>query len=109
MFTEFMTQMIAWMTPINLVLFALLIATAIIVYKAQNSTAFDFGNMLRDEEGKESAVRLAAFGAFAVSTWVIMQLTITAAISEAYYALYLTTWSGSVLLSKFLEIWKGKG
>jgi hypothetical protein len=101
-------QMIAWLTPINLVLFLILLASAVIVWRAQAGTTFDFGNMLRDEEGKESALRLAAFGSFGISTWVLMQLAVTAALTETYFAIYLLTWSGSAVLSKFLEIWKGK-
>ena len=101
-------QMVAWLTPINLVLFAILIASTVIVWRAQKGTTFDFGNMLRDEQGKESALRLAAFGSFGISTWVLMQLAVTAALTETYYAIYLLTWSGSAVLSKFLEIWKGK-
>lgn len=102
-------QIIGWLTPINVVLFMTLTASAVIVWRAQRPDSFDFGNMLRDEEGKESALRLAAFGAFGVSTWVLMQLAVTAALTETYYAIYLLTWSGSAVLAKFLEIWKGKG
>lgn len=107
MLEAFVHQLIAWLTPINIVLFAMLIGTAVVMFKAQDRNFFDFGNMLRDDNGKENALRLAALGAFAVSSWIVMQLTITGNMTEAYYAIYLLTWSGSAVLLKFLEVWKG--
>lgn len=104
----FTRQIVPWLTPINLVLFLMLIATWFIIKRAQHGGKFDFGNLLRDEEGKESALRLAAIGSFAISSWVIMQLTVTASITETYYGIYLLTWSGSVVLAKAIEVWKGK-
>ena len=108
MLEMFTRQIVPWLTPINLVLFLMLVATWFIIKRAHAGGKFDFGNLLRDEEGKESGLRLAAIGSFAISSWVIMQLTVTAAITETYYGIYLLTWSGSAVLAKAIEVWKGK-
>lgn len=101
-------QVIPWMTPINIVLLLMLAVTGFILKRAHRSGKYDFGNLLRDDEGKESSFRLAAIASFVVSSWVVMQLTITGAITEGYYGLYLLTWSGSAVLSKGIEVWKVK-
>lgn len=101
-------QVVPWMTPINIVLLLMLGATGFVIQRAHRSGKYDFGNLLRDETNKESSFRLAALASFVISSWVIMQLTMTAAITETYYGIYLLTWSGSAVLSKALEVWKGK-
>ncbi len=42
-----------------------------VVYKAQQQTSFNFANMLRDENGKESSHRLVVIGCFGISSWLI--------------------------------------
>lgn len=91
------------------VLVALLLVSAWVLWRAQKSGRYDLGNMLRDADGKESAQRLAVLGAFAVSSWYLMRAGLASAElnSELYWA-YLVTWSGSHVLIKAIEKWDGR-
>ena len=73
-----------------------------IVHKAQKREDFDFGNMLKDESGKESAHRLTAIGSFAVSTWYIMYYGMHVTNPDpVIFGIYVGAWSGTAVAMKF--------
>jgi hypothetical protein len=75
-----------------------------------------WAGIFRDDAGKVSALRVAALGAFAVHSAVLLYLTTTVmsmqqvAVKDAMDALwshvivYAITWSGAPVAAKFLEV-----
>jgi hypothetical protein len=66
--------------------------------------AIDF---LRDESGKPSWKRLIGTAAFGVHSWVIYIRTVTDKVTFEEQALYVLTWSSSVVLIEAMRIFKG--
>lgn len=75
------------------------------VHKAQSRPDFDFGNMMKDPEGKESAMRLAVLGAFCFSSWFLMAIMSNNPTGDHtnIYLIYLVCWSGSPVALKLGE------
>ena len=102
-----MKELAVWLEPINIVLIATLAVAAFVVIRAQASGKFDFGEMLRDEDGRPSSSRVMGFGAFAASTWVLMRYATANSITDWIWWGYLAAWSGSAVLSKAIDAWRG--
>lgn len=65
--------------------------------------------MLRDDDGKPSAFRLAIFVCLAVSTWVIMYIVLkTNTIDTWIYVTYIAIWSGAKVAETALIAYSGK-
>lgn len=76
---------------------------------AQSSGNFSTANMFKDDTGKESGLRVALLGAWALSSWYLMaDLTLQRGGSTTLFALYLATWSGAPVFVRVLEKWDGK-
>lgn len=76
---------------------------------AQRREDFDFAEMLRDELGKASALRLGVLGSFAVSSWTLVHEALaTGSIEPQLYWAYLATWSGAMVFIKAVDKWEGK-
>jgi hypothetical protein len=106
------TQLFSWIGAhvgmAEVVLVALLLASAWVVWQAQKRDDFDFAKMLKDETGKESALNMAILGSFAVSTWVIMHDTLANNLSDSQWWGYLITWSGARILALAANKWDGQ-
>ncbi len=92
-----------WLTPTNVVLALTLVLAAFVVVRAQRRQDFDFADAMRGFDGKASIARIASLGAFAASTWVVMNATVGGKITDAMFLTYCVTWSGSMLLSKWID------
>ena len=101
--------------PPVIVLLAMLATGAYVMFKAQQRDDFDWAEMLRDENGKPSAFRLAIFVCLGVSSWLLIYLSmriITTSVTWAealgalfpWYALYTLTWSGAKIAEKLVDI-----
>ena len=91
-----------------LVLIVLLAATGVILWLAQKRDDFDLANVLKDESGKESALRVCTLGAFAFSSWSVMKDTLrTEGIDPQIMLIYCLTWSGALVFVKFADKWNG--
>lgn len=97
-----------WLEPTNLTLALLLLAAAFVMWRSQRSGTFDFGQMLKDESDRASSARVIGFGAFAVSSWALMRYAANTQLTEWMWGFYLAAWSGSVVLSKAIDAWRGK-
>jgi hypothetical protein len=92
-----------------LVLMLLMSLALWVIWRAQRNGKFDFSEMLRDENGKPSGLRLSVLGAFAVSSWVLMREALEAGpLDPQVYFVYLATWSGALVFVKGVEKWDGK-
>jgi energy-coupling factor transporter transmembrane protein EcfT len=87
----------------------MLLISAYVMWSAQKKEGFDFGNMLRDENGKESAVRIGVLVSLGVSSWTLMNHALLAGkdISEGIYSIYVFGWSGALVFVKVADKWSG--
>lgn len=83
-----------------------------VLVKAQRTNTrnehFDVSQFLRDESGKLSSVRLYAFVALAVHTWVIAVETVNGRVTTEQMVVYGVTWSSSLILKGAVEKWDGR-
>ncbi len=99
-FTTFATNWIAANIDLPaVILLMILLLGGWVLYKTQRDpdNNFNFEDMLRDEQGKPSSARLAVFICLAVSTWVVMYMTIATngQIDTWIFAWYIAVWSGA--------------
>jgi hypothetical protein len=90
------------------VLIALACLGGYVMWRAQKRDGFDFSNMLRDENGKESAVRLGILVSLAISTWWVVWMALHNILGVYEQLLYLGTWAGVAAISKAIETWGPK-
>lgn len=91
----------------TLILISLLVFAFALVAKAQARPDFDFGEMLKDENGKVSSTRMFSFICLAVTSWVIATLTISDKLTSDYFWYYLIIWSGTAVALKLVDKWNG--
>lgn len=84
-------------------LVAMLLVAAWIMWKAQKRSDFDFAQMLLDEAGKPSALRLSIMGSFAISSWVVMHDTLDNTLTDWEFVSYLAVWSGAKVADTFAQ------
>jgi hypothetical protein len=98
-----------WLSMVDFpatVLLVMVIMGAYVMYKTQKNphNDFDFADMLRDENGKPSAIRLAIFPCLAISSWVIMYLVVqNKAIDLWLIVFYMCVWSGAKIAEKMVD------
>ena len=96
------------------VLAVVLLGGVWICYKAQQREDFDFADMLRDDAGKPSALRLGVIVAIAMSSWALAYDTINGnELDIQVFVAYLVIWSGAKIAEKLIDIvaakWLPKG
>jgi hypothetical protein len=90
------------------VLALLLLWTAFVLWRAARNGKFDFSQMLRDAEGKESALRLGVLVSLAISSWVVVKDALDGSSDPQLVWAYLFTWSGALVFVKAVEKWDGR-
>lgn len=106
-----------WVNMIDfpaLVLLILLLVFAWVLNKTQKNpdNEFDFADMLKDDQGKPSASRMAVFVCLALSSWAIMYLVINNKSRidlTTIFIAYMVIWSGQKVAEKFLDVWGRRG
>jgi hypothetical protein len=78
-----------------------------VLKKAQIREDFDASEFLRDEDNKLSSIRLFAFIAVSVHTWVIAIETMAGRITDNQMLIYAVTWSASLVLKGAVDKWNG--
>jgi len=101
---EILTAIFEYIDMPALILVLMLSAAWGMIRSAQKRADFDFGNMLKDENGKESAMRLGVLAAIAFSSWYVMSdLILSKAGDPTILLIYLVCWSGSPVALKLGE------
>lgn len=91
----------------SIVLIVLLVAGGFVMYKAQQKENFDFAQMLTDDSGKPSAMRLAVFVCIAASTWVVIKVVMSNTEPKEtfnFFMAYIAVWSGAKIVEKLLDV-----
>lgn len=79
------------------IMFAILaIAVLLVLWSLERKSRdhkshFSFDELLT-EDGKTSKAACVMFGSFAVTTWLLVFLTVNGKITETYFGAYLTAW-----------------
>ena len=98
----------------SVVLIMMLIWTALIVHQAQKRTDFDWGEALRDDKGKLSALRLGVFVSLVISSWsmVVAMLAVRAAADLDHvlniFLAYIGVWSGAKVVEKGIDLFASR-
>ena len=99
----------------SVVLLAMLAAGTYVMYKAQQREDFDFADMLRDDNNKPSAFRMAIFVCLGVSSYLLLFITfkLVAQVTVSWvdtlnalfpwYALYILVFSGAKIAEQMVE------
>jgi len=104
--TELYTK---WLSMVDFPAVILLVMTlmgAYVLYKTQKNpnNNFDFADMLRDDAGKPSALRLAIFVCLAISSWAIMYLIVQNRNIDLWLIVcYMMIWSGAKIADKMVD------
>lgn len=92
----------------TVVLLVLLLTAGVVLFRAQMRSDFDVANMLKDDQGKESALRLGIFVSLAISSWGIVFMIINKTLDPGIWTTYLMTWSGALIFVKLADKWNGQ-
>lgn len=106
---ESILQHLAALVDVPALLLALFVVTGLLMaWRAQRGGKVDFGNMLRDETGKESAMRFGVLVAVLGSNWVLMKAALQNSehLPQLYWA-FLIAWSASPALRELAAKWNG--
>ena len=88
----------------NLVIVIVVAIAALIIWNFQRdkNNKVDIKDLIC-VDGKISSNKFMRFTAFVVSTWGFIYLIVDQRFSEWYFAGYMATWTGSALLSKWID------
>lgn len=75
-----------------LVVVVLLIARALLRSNRSDASQINLEDLLIGDDGKTSKAAAVMFGAFALSTWIMVKLTIAGGLTEGYFMAYLGAW-----------------
>lgn len=98
------------LVDIPAVLLLLFVAAGLwMALRAQRKEMLNFARMLKDEQDKESAMRLGVLVAIVASTWVLMKAALQNSehLPQLYWA-FLITWSASPVLREAAAKWNGQ-
>jgi hypothetical protein len=98
---------VLWFQPVNLVLGITIIGVIVLLIRTQARDDVDLAEMLKDDAGKYSFMRLAGMGCFASMTWVLMSEAVSGSkdVLVTLFQWYGVIWSGSAVIAKGIEAW----
>ena len=108
---DFLTFLFAEFDVPSMVLAVMGLFGVWVMIRAQRRDDFDWGDALKDETGKLSAMRLAVFVSLAISSWLLIYIAMNAVKSAAdldllfkFFIAYLAIWSGAKIVERALDI-----
>lgn len=94
-----MNSHIIFFAALAIILLAILIS---LFRRDRNShSKIDLEDLLLDKDGKLSKPAFVLLGAFLMTTWVIIYLTWTGKLTEAYFGAYLAAWVAPTITQLF--------
>ena len=75
-----------------LLVVGLLIAHSLTKRDRDLTSKIDLENLLLDDSGKMSKAACVMLGAFVLTTWIMVQLTLNGQMTEGYLAIYVGAW-----------------
>ena len=91
------------------ILLIIAVCVWVLFARAQANANFHIENVLRDQDGKESAARVIMFGCFAITSWVlaVMVFALPNHVLDALFY-YLLFWSGTDVAKDLIQKWNGQ-
>jgi hypothetical protein len=77
---------------VGLLICMALVLRALLRRDRDEASKISFDDLLLDPDGRMSKSAIVMFGSFAMTTWVIIYLTLAGKMTEGYMGLYLTAW-----------------
>lgn len=96
---------VEWFQPFNVVLILAVLLFIHFLWRAARSPGFNIFDSLRDEAGKISQPRIAYYGVFIFSTWMVMQCAASWLQQPHEFFLVFALYVLAFALPKVLESW----
>lgn len=77
------------------------------LYKNTNNS-LDLADLIL-QDGKASQAKLAQLGAFGISSWGFVYLTVHNQLTEWFYSSYMLAWAGAGAMTKWIDSRKPQG
>lgn len=89
------------------ILIFMTLAFVYVLFRTQQREDFDLADMLRDETGRASSVRMGAFVCLGISSWGIMYMLVKyqGVIDTWIFLGYMGIWSGAKAVEKAIDAW----
>lgn len=104
---EVFGQITAGIAIPSLMLLFMLVLLTYVLLMAQRRPDFDIAQVLKDDQGKLSAMRAFAFVALGVSCWVIATLTLKGTLTPDYFLYFLVCWANTPVAMVLAQRWDG--
>lgn len=95
----------------TLILFFVAVFCFYTAVRLQSRKDFDFADMLVDDSGKASAVRLGTIVSMIITSWVMIYVTLSKTqgdVITGVFALYIGIWSSAKVAEKAIDAWSAK-
>jgi hypothetical protein len=102
--TEFLAKF-GGISVMEVVLFLTVSAMILLMVMMQmKKDKFDLRCLIADEKMKPSIHKIATVVSLVISSWAFVYQVLHSTLTEMYFVLYMTTWTGSMALNRYLEI-----
>ncbi len=92
-----------YLMPIMLVAIILLIGRSLLARSRDKKSKIDLDDLLIGEDGKLSKAAAVMMGAFAMTTWMMVFLTVAEKMTEGYLAIYGGLWVGPTVTALIVK------
>lgn len=75
-----------------LAVLAIVIVRSLIARDRNAHSKLNLEDMLLDEHGKLSSIRVVMLGSFGLTSWIMVYLTLTKGLTEGYFTAYMGVW-----------------
>lgn len=109
MWHDWLATFLAQLDLSGAILLGFLVAFGWTMMLAQRAPGFDIKQVMLDDNGKVSYLRLVPLGAFAVHSWALMKDALSqGGVDPVLYAIYGAIWSGAPIAVAMIEALKAK-
>lgn len=101
---EFLTKF-GNISILDLLLFLTVSAMILVMVMMQmKNDSFDLRYLISDDKKRPSLHKIAAVVSLVISSWAFVYQVLHSTLTEMYFVLYMTTWTGSMALNRYLDI-----
>lgn len=93
-----MDELAKYVMPAVLVLLVVTIARTLLRRDKDGASKINLEDLLLGDDGKLSKAAIVMLGAFAMTTWMMVYLTLTGKMTEGYFTAYSAAWIAPVVV-----------